>query len=81
MKKLIAVILSFVCTASFAQNGLFLQPEVGGGFGNADIAPSRNSYVTHYNTQNIFSYQGQMNIGYNAGKWQFITGVGYLRTG
>jgi len=31
--------------------------------------------------KSITSFQGQLDLGYRSGKWQFITGLGYLRTG
>src|ERR1035437_544072 len=79
MKKLMITLLSFCSTLSFAQNGFFLQPEIGGGFSNTCWQPFK---TTGYPGQtSIFSYQGQVDIGYKAGIWQFITGIGYLRTG
>jgi hypothetical protein len=80
MKKLFITLLSLCSVASFAQNGFFLQPEIGTGFSNTSWRPS--SSVSSYDGQkSVFSYQGQVDIGYKAGKWQFITGFGYLRTG
>jgi len=31
--------------------------------------------------KSVTSFQGQLDLGYRSGKWQFITGLGYLRTG
>ncbi len=79
MKKLFIALVCFCSTWSFAQKGFYLQPEVGGGFSNA-VMPVPSSW-TSYDNHSVLSYQGQMDIGYRTGKWQFATGIGYLRTG
>jgi len=79
MKKLIITILCFCGIASFAQNGFFLQPEIGGGISNTCWQPF--TFKGLPGQQSILSYQGQVDAGYNAGKWRFSTGVGYLLTG
>jgi hypothetical protein len=80
MRKLLITFLCLYSTQSFAQNGFFLLPELGAGMSNTSWKPQAS--VASYPGQNsIFSWQGQLDLGYKAGKWQFITGLGYLRTG
>jgi hypothetical protein len=80
MKNLFITLFCCWSTVAFAQNGFFLQPEIGAGMTNANWKPT--SSVASYPGQSpIFSWQGQLDLGYKAGKWRFITGLGYLRTG
>jgi len=79
MKQLSIILICFCCITATAQNGFYLQPEVGAGLSNAcwqAFSPAGNP-----GQSSVFSYQGQMDIGYKAGRWQFISGIGYLRTG
>jgi hypothetical protein len=76
LKKYLLLILCLCSAASYAQNGFFLQPEIGAGFSNTIWKPG-----IYPQQVSIFSYRAGMDIGYKTGKWQFITGLAYLRTG
>ena len=80
MKNVFIAILCSCSTLSFAQNGFFLQPQVGGGFSNS-VLYYPNMPDVNWATRNVPSWQAQLNIGYKAGQWRFTSGIGYLRTG
>jgi hypothetical protein len=80
MKHLFITILSFVCSsAAFSQDGFFLQPEIGVGMANTCWRAFSPAGLP--GQESVLSYQGQLDLGYRSGKWQFISGLGYLRTG
>src|ERR1035437_4216204 len=80
MKKLFIIILCFCSILSFAQNGFFIQTEFGKGFSKARVEYiSYTGDMSEY--KKIVSYGGQVDIGYQIGKWQLISGIGYLQTG
>jgi len=80
MKSLFTLVLCLCSGSLFAQNGFFLQPVIGGGVGNVHWT---NVQPLPYNSHqsNIFSYQGTLEVGYRSRKWEFITGLGYFKTG
>jgi len=78
MKKLIITILCFCSITSFAQDGFFLQPIIGAGFTNMKHNDD-NDHMT--SGDYAFTFDGGVRAGYQAGKWRFNTGLGYLRTG
>ena len=71
----------FSCSGLFAQNGFFLQPEIAGGVGNAHFTSAEPLPASEGISHNIFSFEGTLGIGYRSKKWEFITGLGYFRTG
>ena len=77
MKNSFILVLCLSSSALFAQNGFFLQPEIGGGIGNFQRVSS------YYNDvhRNVSSLKGSLEVGYRGKRWEFITGLGYLRTG
>jgi hypothetical protein len=79
MKTFLFTLFCLSTTASFAQNGFFLQAETGAGISNMTMEPF--SPLGYPDQSNVFGYQGQVDAGYKAGKWQFVSGIGYLRTG
>ena len=79
MKTFLFTLFCFCGTVSLAQNGFFLQPEIGAGVSNSTFEPF--SPAGYPEQLNVFGYQGQVDLGYRAGNWQFISGIGYLRTG
>ena len=82
MKILSTLMLCICSTGLFAQNGFFLQPEIGTGAGNSRLIsrwPSPGNHgIAEYT---IFSYQATLELGYRTRKWEFVTGLGYFRTG
>lgn len=80
MKKLLFIVLCCCSSYVFGQKGFFLLPEAGIGFTNARMPGIAKIYgVTQLSS--ITSMQGQLGIGYKTGRWQFTSGIGYLRTG
>ena len=81
--KILSTLMLCLCGSSlFAQNGFFLQPQFGAGVANTHWTPGGDNppsqEITHYT---IFSFQGTLDVGYRTRKWEFITGLGYFRTG
>ncbi len=86
MKKLIITIACMSGIAAFAQDGFFLQPEMGAG--NAII---KDGYPVGINpgyyadrmspVKNVFSYRANVLAGYKSGHWSMTTGISFLRTG
>lgn len=80
MKKLLFIILCCCSSYVFGQKGFYLLPEAGIGFTNARM-PGSSHFYGHTQLNNITSIQGQLGIGYKTGRWQFSSGIGFLRTG
>jgi hypothetical protein len=87
MKNFILTILCLCSVASYAQNGFFLQPEIGIGISNANVVYPRD-YINYpwgisWNAplKNIFTYNPQILIGYQFSHWSVVTGISFLKTG
>ena len=81
MKILSTLLLCFCSTGLFAQNGFFLQPEVSLGNGNVHWSSTAASPEYGRVQHNISSYEGTLEVGYKHRNFEFVTGVGYFRTG
>ena len=81
--KIFSTLIFCLCGSSlFAQNGFFLQPEIGGGVGNALWTPTDHPLVLYRKAhERILSLNAALEVGYRSEKWEFITGLSYLRTG
>ena len=84
MKKSIFLLFASFSTVAFAQNGLFLQPEVG--YGIANVTPktqiSGNGFIYQVDpAKNISSFSGGLLLGYRFNHLEWSTGATFLRSG
>ena len=76
MKKTFLLVLCYSAITAFAQNGFFLQPEVGVGMSN--IIQKHFSYAKQHS---IITFNPAIDIGYQFHNWRFQSGIEYLKTG
>src|ERR1017187_7545274 len=83
MKKLILIACLFCGLNTSAQNGFFLQPEIGVGISNTNAKFSTMNIPGTYSwpPTSIFTYDCQLGVGYNFSHWAISSGVYYLRSG
>ena len=80
MKKITSFFaLILLCSSAFAQDSYYVRAGLGAGLSSSSfqVAPG----FKKSNHESIASGQSQLNFGYEFGKWQIETGVGYLLTG
>ena len=82
MKKTFLFALCFSAGTAFAQNGFFLQPEIGAGYTNAHAnIPEARYPQEYYTTKSYFTYNFQLGAGYHFNNWTISSGAGFLRSG
>lgn len=83
MKKVLFVALCACGFTSFAQDGFFLQPEIGIGAANAHVRSPSYGYNTYNSSEpkSFTTYTGQIGVGYQHNNWSINTGVGLLKSG